>query len=111
MIYYYVLIFLVIVFTSIAHLCLKKGSVNLPGSKTSMYTNPYSLAAYAIFAFVAFLSIYAQKGFDLKVFFALNSLTYICIPLLSFIVLREACTRNKLIGIVIIALGVIIFNF
>ena len=101
----------VIVFTSVAHLLLKKGS-NIPtNSKTGMYTNLYSLTAYVVFAFVAFLSIYAMKGFDLKVFFALNSLTYICIPLLSFIFLKESCTHNKLIGIIIISCGVIIFNF
>jgi len=108
---YYILILVVIVFTSIAHLLLKKGSAPEQDTKLAMYTNPYSLAAYAIFAMVAFVSIYAMKGFDLKVFFALNSLTYICIPVLSFIFLRESCTRNKLIGIIVISLGVIIFNF
>ena len=108
---YYVLMFGVIVFTSIAHLLLKKGSDRPSNSKTGMYTNPYSLAAYAVFAGVAFLSIYAMKGFDLKVFFALNSFTYICIPVLSFVFLRESCTQNKLIGIIVITIGVIIFNF
>jgi len=108
---YYVLMLVVIVFTSVAHLLLKKGSETPSDSKMGMYTNPYSLTAYAVFAIVALLSIYAMKGFDLKVFFALNSLTYICIPVLSFIFLKESCTRNKLIGIIIISFGVIIFNF
>lgn len=108
---YYILMLVVIVFTSIAHLLLKKGSETPLNSKLEMYTNPYSLTAYAVFAIVAFLSIYVMKGFDLKVFFSLNSLTYICIPILSFIFLRESCTRNKMIGIIIISAGVIIFNF
>ncbi len=108
---YYALMLVVIVFTSIAHLLLKKGSGAPSNSKMGMYTNPNSLIAYAVFALVAFLSIYVMKGFDLKVFFSLNSLTYICIPVLSFIFLKESCTKNKLIGIVVISLGVIIFNF
>ncbi len=108
---YFILTLIIVIFTSIAHLLLKKGSVLALDSKRVIYTHPYSLISYVIFAIVAFLSIYAMKGLDLKVFFALNSLTYICIPVLSFMFLKESVTRNKVIGIVIITLGVIIFNF
>jgi len=108
---YSILMAIVIIFTSVANLLLKRGSTQTSHSKWNIYTNPYSILSYFIFAIVAFLSIYAMKGFDLKVFFALNSLTYICIPILSFIFLKESCTRNKMIGIIIISAGVIIFNF
>lgn len=80
------------------------------GTGGRLYTNPISIVAYVIFSIVAFLSIYAMKGLDLKVFFALNSLTYICIPLLAYIVLKESFTRNKVIGVIIISFGVILFN-
>ena len=102
---------IIVIFTSIAHLLLKKGSVISTDNQLKMYFHPYSITAYIIFAIVAFLSIYAMKGLDLKVFFALSSLTYICIPILSFIFLKESVTRNKLIGIIMISIGVIIFNF
>jgi drug/metabolite transporter (DMT)-like permease len=46
----------------------------------------------------------------MKVFFALNSLTYICIPILAFLVLKESFTRNKVIGVIIISIGVLLFN-
>ncbi len=108
---YLILTLIIVIFTSIAHLLLKKGSVLALESKRSIYTHPYSVIAYIVFAIVAFLSISAMKGLDLKVFFALNSLTYICIPVLSFMFLKESVTRNKVIGIVIITIGVIIFNF
>lgn len=109
--YTYILLTLVVVlFTSIGHLLLKIASTRVTGTGGKLYTHPISLVAYAIFAGVAFLSIYAMKGLDLKVFFALNSLTYICIPLLAYVVLRESFTRNKIIGVVIISLGVILFN-
>ena len=108
---YYILTLVIIIFTSVAHLLLKKGSVISVDSNVKMYLHPFSIIAYLIFAIVAFLSIFAMKGLDLKVFFALTSLTYICIPVLSFVFLKESVTRNKLIGILIISLGVIIFNF
>lgn len=109
---YYVFLTLVIVFfTSIAHVLLKQGSVAAVQTHTRTFLHPYCLVAYVIFAGVAFLSIYAMKGLDLKVFFALNSLTYMIIPVLSFLFIRESVTRNKAFGILLISLGVVVFNF
>lgn len=76
-----------------------------------MYLNPFSLVAYLIFSIVAFLSIYAMKGLELKDFFALNSLTYMVIPILSFLLLKESVTKNKIIGILLVSLGVVVFYF
>lgn len=108
---YYILTLIVVFFTSVGHLLLKTASSRVAKSGGRLYTHPLSVVGYVIFAVVAFLSIYAMKGLDLKVFFALNSLTYICIPLLAHTVLRESFTRNKAIGVIIISLGVILFNW
>jgi drug/metabolite transporter (DMT)-like permease len=106
----YLLTFIVVIFTSIGHLLLKISANHVAKYGGRIYTHPISIIAYVIFAIVAFLSIYAMKGLDLKIFFALNSLTYICIPILAVLVLKESVTRNKIIGIVIIAIGVVMFN-
>lgn len=108
---YYLLTLIVVVFTSIGHLLLKIASTRVSKTCGKIYTHPISIASYLIFAFVAFLSIYAMKGLDMKVFFALNSLTYICIPILAYLVLQESFTRNKVIGVIIISIGVVLFNF
>jgi len=108
--YYYLLTLVIVVFTSIGHLLLKIAATRVSESGGRIYTDPVSVAGYGIFAFVAFLSIYAMKGLDMTAFFALNSLTYICIPILSYFVLRESFTRNKVIGVIIIAVGVLLFN-
>lgn len=107
---YYLLTLVVVLFTSIGHLLLKIATSRVAASGGRLYTHPLSIVAYVIFAVVALLSIYAMKGLDLKVFFALNSLTYICIPLLALLVLRESFSRNKVIGVIIISLGVLLFN-
>lgn len=107
---YYLLTLVVIVFTSMGHLLLKIAASRVTESGGRLYTHPLSVLGYGIFAFVAFLSIYAMKGLDLKVFFALNSLTYICIPILAYLILRESVTRNKIIGVIIISIGVLLFN-
>ena len=107
---YYLLTLVVVVFTSMGHLLLKIAASRVTESGSRLYTHPLSVLGYGIFAFVAFLSIYAMKGLDLKVFFALNSLTYICIPILAYLILRESVTRNKIIGVIIISIGVLLFN-
>ena len=111
MMFYYLLTLVVVVFTSIGHLLLKIAVTRITesGGQGRLYTHPVSLVAYGVFAFVAFLSIYAMKGLEMKSFFALNSLTYIIIPLLGFLVLKESFTRNKLIGVSLITLGVLLF--
>ena len=107
---YYLLTLVIVVLTSIGHLLLKIAATRVSETGGRLYTHPVSIVAYVIFAVVAFLSIYAMKGLDLKVFFALNSLTYICIPVLAYLVLRESFTRNKVIGVIIISIGVLLFN-
>lgn len=102
----------VVVFTSIGHLLLKIAAVRVTesGGTRRIYTHPISIIAYVVFAFVSFLSIFAMKGLDMKEFFALNSLTYICIPLLAYFVLKESFTRDKAIGVILITIGVLLFN-
>lgn len=111
MMFYYALTLIVVVFTSIGHLLLKIAAARVTESNGTirMVTHPISLVAYAVFAVVAFLSIFAMKGLEMKSFFALNSLTYIVIPLLGFLVLKESFTRNKAIGVVLITAGVLLF--
>jgi small multidrug resistance pump len=111
MMFYYLLTLVVVVFTSIGHLLLKIAANRIAKSNGTgrMVTHPVSILAYGIFAFVAFLSIYAMKGLEMKSFFALNSLTYIVIPILGFLVLNESFTRNKAIGVSLITIGVLLF--
>jgi len=111
MMIYYLLTLIVIVFTSIGHLLLKIAANRVRDSDGSarMVTHPVSIIAYGVFAFVAFLSIYAMKGLEMKSFFALNSLTYIVIPLLGLLVLKEPFSRNKVIGVILITVGVLLF--
>jgi drug/metabolite transporter (DMT)-like permease len=72
--------------------------------------NNASLLGYLTFAIVAFLSIYAIKELELKVFFAITSLTYVVVLLFSYIFLNEKLTSNKIIGVILVTFGVILFN-
>lgn len=104
------LVVLIIIFTSIGQVLLKIGSISADDSILSIFIHPASLAGYVTFAIVAILSIYALKEMDLKFFFAVTSLTYVIVLFLSYLFLREKVTAYKVLGVMVITFGVIVFN-
>ena len=107
----YFLMITIILLTSVAQVLLKIGSTQEKNSSyIKLFSNPASLLGYLTFAIVAFLSIYAIKELELKVFFAITSLTYVVVLLFSYFFLNEKLTSNKIIGVVLVTFGVILFN-
>jgi drug/metabolite transporter (DMT)-like permease len=105
------LVLIIIILTSLGQIFLKIGSQSGNNSLIKTLTHPLSLLGYLTFAIVAFLSIDAIKEIELKVFFALTSLTYVIVVFFSYIFLHEKITKNKILGVFLITFGVIIFNF
>jgi len=105
------LILTIIILTSIGQVLLKIGSSSANNSLIKIFTHPASLMGYFTFAIVAYLSIDAIKQIELKVFFAVTSLTYCIVLFFSYFLLHEKITKNKVLAIFLITLGVIIFNF
>lgn len=105
------LVLIIIILTSVGQIFLKIGSDSGKNSIIKILTHPVSLLGYLIFAIVAYLSIEAIREIELKVFFAVTSLTYVIVLFFSYLFLHEKITKNKIVGVIIITLGVIIFNF
>ncbi len=95
-----------ITLTAIAQILLKIGS----NDTNSIYLNRFSISGYFVFLVVTLLGILALKGLDLKLYYALTSLNYLLILIFSNIVLKEEITKNKIIGVMLIVWGIIIFN-
>jgi len=105
------LVLIIIILTSVGQIFLKIGSDSGKNSVIKILTHPVSLLGYLIFAIVAYLSVEAIREIELKVFFAVTSLTYVIVLFFSYMFLHEKITKNKIVGVIIITLGVIIFNF
>lgn len=105
-----ILIITIIILTSLGQILLKIGSISGNNSIFKIFIQPASIAGYVIFALVAYLSIDAIKEMELKVFFAVTSLTYVTVLLLSSVFLHEKITKMKILAIFLITCGVIIFN-
>lgn len=105
----YVILFVLCVFTSsCAQILLKKGSLNNQ-SGIKAYLNKYVISGYSIFLLMTVFSTFLYKKLDLSLGTALDSLGYIFIIVLSYAFLSEKLTKKKVFGIIVIALGVIIY--
>ena len=106
---YYFYAMLSIVLTGISQTLLKIGARN-NSTPLGVYLNPATMMGYFMFLIVTVCSIFALKGLDLKLFYALTSLNYVVVMVLSRIVLREGLSRNKVVAGCLIVAGVVVFN-
>lgn len=107
----YIIIFLVGVLTgSCAQIILKISSKEEHKNIITEYVNVKVITAYAMFFGAVFINVIALKGIDVKEAPVLEAFGYIFILILSSIILKEKITKKKIIGNLIIIVGIIIFN-
>jgi drug/metabolite transporter (DMT)-like permease len=111
MLKYYCAAFLGVFLTAISHLLFKLGA-NRAGRHSifPIYTNPYSLSAYAMLLAVTQLNVYAYNQLPLKLAVVILPFTSILVGLFSFLFLKEKAILNQLFGAGIIIIGILIFG-
>ena len=107
---YFAIMILSGVLSSFAQVLLKKSAQKEKDSIIKQYLNIYVIAGYGITAFCMILTMIGFKGVPFKFGAVLESLTYLYIMILSRLLLGEKLTKKKIIGNLIIVLGVIIFS-
>lgn len=110
--FYYALVLIAVVLTGVSQILLKIGSQqkNTFSTQISPYLNRFTLSAYMIFLFITMVSVVALKEIPLKQFYAINSLTFVVVALFSWVLLKEEVNKGMIMGILIIVLGIVIFN-
>lgn len=98
-----------IALTAAAQIFLKLGATASRSTLVSL-VNPWTICGYGLFALVTVLSVYAMQRVDLKVVTAWTGLTYIFVMVASRMVLGELLTLTRIVGIILIAAGVVIFH-
>ncbi len=74
------------------------------------YANPLVVMGYGILFLTMGINIYAYKFVDYKYGPVLNSTSYIFILLLGAMLLKEKITKKKLLGNLLIIIGIIIYS-
>lgn len=99
-----------VVVSSIAQILLKKSANLKKESKLKEYLNFKTIFAYGIFFGATFCTLLAYKYVPLSMGVILNSTEYIFVAILSYFLLKEKISKKKLIGLITIIIGVVIFS-
>ncbi|MGB9928925.1 MAG: hypothetical protein ACPK85_11060 [Methanosarcina sp.] len=101
----------VILFTGSSQVLLKLGAKKANKNKFIMaYINPYTFFAYCLYLLTTLLTVYALKDIPLNLFYASTSLKFVLILALSKLMLQEKIDPGKVFAVLLIVVGVIVFN-
>lgn len=107
----YIAIFIISVcISSTSQILLKKSAEIERKSKIKEYLNIYVISAYGLLFLSTLLTMFAYKKINLSVGVVIEAIGYIIVAVLSYFFIKEKFTKNKIIGIVLIIIGVTIFG-
>ena len=109
--YIYVGIFLIsVLVSSVSQILLKISAGKTYDSKIKEYLNALVIIAYGLFFLSTVVTVLAYKYVDLSLGPVLEATGYIWVTLLGYLILKEKVSRKKLMGLVVIIVGIIVFN-
>lgn len=98
--------------TGVSQTLLKMGADS--GGRGNRFIDPYlnfpAITGYSLLLLVTMLTVYALQDLPLKVLYSLTSLNFIIVLGLSAVFLKEEVSRDKIVAIGLIVLGVVVFN-
>ena len=107
----YVLIkVLCVIVSAFSQMLLKKSADSKHKNIIGEYLNVSVIVSYAIFAVCVVLDTYTLKGVSLGLNSIIESLNYVLVPILGVFLLKEKLNKYQIIGIIIIFVGVVVFN-
>ena len=107
----YILLFLFSVFVSSVSQIMLKASANKKYERwIDEYLNLKVIGAYGLFFASSLITVFAYKYVPLSMGPILEASGYIFVSVLGYLVLKEKVGRRKIIGLIIILLGIAIFN-
>lgn len=100
-----------VIISSFAQILLKKSADTKHENIIKEYLNFKTIFAYAVFFGATLCSVFAYKYVPLSVGPILETTQYIFIAILSYLFLKEKISKKKLIGLITIIVGVLIYLF
>lgn len=107
---YYILVILSVFSAACAQMLLKQGARQNYVGFSRQYLNSWVIGGYAIMACSLILNIFCMShGVQVKEVSVIESLSYLFVPLLAFMLFKENITIRKGIAIIVIIIGIILF--
>lgn len=109
---YYILVISSVFLAACAQMLLKQGARQQYTKWWRQYANGWVIGGYAIMFGTMVMNIFAMsKGVQIKELSIIESMSYLFVPALSFVVFNEKLTWRKIFAIAIIITGVIVFFY
>lgn len=105
-------VFLVLMATFVAavsQIMLKESAQKKYTSQIEEYVNPLVIGGYALLLGTTLITVLALRFIPMTLAAALDSTGQIFVPVLSFFILKEHINRQKMIGMVVIIMGLIVY--
>lgn len=99
-----------VIISALAQILLKKSADVKRESKLKEYLNSKTIFAYGIFFGATLCTVFAYKYVPLSMGPILGTTEYVFVAILSYYLLKEKVSKEKLIGLITIILGVLIFS-
>lgn len=109
MLKYWLALFGAVILSSFSQMLLKKAANTDYKSIVREYLNPWVISGYFLLAASTICVIFAFKGVDFKNGPVIESLGFPLVMILGRIFYGEKLTKNKLMGMGLIMLGVLIY--
>ena len=109
MIKYYLFLLGSVVLASVSQILLKISAKKSHGSFLKEYLNVFVISGYVLLAASTLTTIAAYRGIEFKNGPIIELLGYILVMVLSYFILKEKVTKRKLIGYILILVGVVVF--
>lgn len=107
---YYILVILSVLFAAGAQMLLKQGAKKQYSTLIRQYLNPWVMGGYGIMGASLLLNIFClSHGVQVKEISIIESLSYLFVPVLSWLIFKEGITWKKAGAIAVIMAGVVVF--
>ena len=100
-----------VLISSISQILLKKSADKTYDSRLKEYLNPLVIIAYGMFFCSMMITMYCYRYVDVSAGPIFESAGYIFVGVLGYIFLKEKFTVKKIVGMLLIMLGIVIFSF
>lgn len=106
----YLLLFLLSPFVaSISQVMLKKAALKPHKSWIQEYTDPLVISGYLLFVGCTFITMFAYRGVPLNYGPILETTSYIYVLIFGAVFFKEKITKQKVLALCLILIGIIIY--
>lgn len=106
----YIIIISSVFLAACAQMLLKQGARQQYDIWWRQYINGWVIGGYAIMLGTMLINIFAMsRGVEVKEVSIIESMSYLFVPILSFVIYKERLTWQKIIAIGVIIIGIIVF--